>query len=111
MLETGCKNLAGDIPSTELEIEIGKGGIIVRNIGDEDAYDVRINVYISGFILIDKHVESAVDKLPVSKEIVVEMPFMLGFGPIEITATADAYNAEAVSSTVNGFILLFFLII
>ena len=109
--EEWCKNFAGDIPSTELEIEIVGKIIIVRNIGDEDAYDVRINVDISGFILIGKHVESAVDRLPVGEEIFVEMPFMLGFGPIEITATASAYNAASVSDTANGFILLFFLIL
>jgi hypothetical protein len=109
--EEWSKNLAA--PSTELEIEIGKGGIIVRNIGDEAAYDVRINVDITGCILIGKHVESAVNKLPAGEEIIVGMPslFMLGFGPIEITATASAYNAEAVSDTVKGFILLFFLIL
>ena len=110
--EEWYKNLAGDISSTELEIEIGKGGIIVRNIGEEDAYDVKINVDITGLIIIGKHSEYAVDILPAGEEMIVEMSsFMLGLGPIEITATADAYNAETVSDSANGFLMLCFLIL
>ena len=110
--EEWCKNLASTILSTELEIEICKSGIIIRNIGEEDAYDVDIDVVITGFIFVGKHVESSVDILPAGEEMIIGMSsFMLGFGPIEITATADAYNAETVSDTENGFLMLFFLIL
>jgi len=110
--EEWCKNLASAIISTELEIEICKSGIIIRNIGEEDAYDVNVDVDITGFIFVGKHVESNVEILQAGEEMIVEISsFMLGFGPIEITATADAYNAEIVSDTKNGFLMLFFLIL
>jgi hypothetical protein len=101
---------------TELEIEI-KGGlpgkIIIRNIGNETAYDVNWSVNISGgvFGFVNYNSKGSLS-LPLqagNEKNVLWLP--IGFGRLEITATASAFNAVEVQKTGEGFLLLFFVII
>jgi len=105
-----------ELAETTLGIEITGGfgvHVVIRNVGDTDAIDVEWNVDITGGFLgrIDWSDEGYVSILPSDGEIVVDIPLIIGLGPIEITATAYASNAEAVSEAKNGFILLFFVIL
>ncbi|UCF13471.1 MAG: PKD domain-containing protein [Thermoplasmatales archaeon] len=101
---------------TELEIEV-KGGlpgkIIIRNIGSETAYDVNWSVNISGgvFGFVNYNSKGSLS-LPLetgNEKNVLWLP--IGFGRLEITATACAFNAAEVQKISEGFLLLFFVII
>ena len=95
----------------ELEIEISKDEVLIKNTGESDAIDVVWSVDITGGFLglIDKHLEGDVEILPTGDEIVVELPLLLGIGPLEIAAIANASNADEVDETANGFIFLIFI--
>ena len=101
---------------SELEIEVEggfPGKIIIRNIGNETAYDVNWSVNITGGIFgyVNYNSKGSLS-LPLqagNEKKVLWLP--IGFGRLEITATASAFNAEEVQKTVEGFLLLFFVII
>jgi len=105
-----------ELSDTELEIEITGGfgvHVVIRNVGDYDAIDVEWNVDITGGVLggINWSDDGYVSILPPDGEMVLDIPLIIGLGRIEIAAAADASNAEAVSETKNGFIILFFVIL
>ena len=102
------------VPELKIEITGGFGvHVVIRNVGDGDAYDVEWNLDITGGILgrINFSTEGYVSILLSDGEIVVDIPLIIGFGPIEIAVAADASNGEAVSEVKNGFIILFFVIL
>jgi len=88
---------------------------LIRNIGDDIAYDVNysINVTVRGIIfgLKNKHDNGTLDILPPdnSFEWTITTGILFGLGLLKITVTANAFNAEEVSRTVNAFLLLFLL--
>jgi len=101
---------------TELEIEIIGGfgtHMVIRNIGDECAYNIDWNAEISGGILgrINKSDDGYIGMLPADSEIVVDLPFIIGLGLLDMTVTGSASNVETASWTKKGIILLFFVII
>jgi len=105
---------------TELEIGCISSGLFkinaeIRNIGDYNALGVNWSIKLDGgFIIFGK--ESSGNKpyfIPAGESITISSGFilMLGFGPIEITVTASALNAEKVTKTVKGYLFLFFVIL
>ena len=79
----------------------------------ETAYDVNWSVNITGGIFgyVNYNSKGSLS-LPLqagNEKKVLWLP--IGFGRLEITATASAFNAEEVQKTVEGFLLLFFVII
>lgn len=105
------------LEETVLEIELTSGllgpSVIIRNIGDETAWDVEWSITIEGGLLgfINKTVEGTYDELSPGEEITVQIGLILGFGQIEISARAWAANAQEVSTMVNAFLILFFILI
>jgi len=66
--------------------------------------DMDISKILFGFSVIIKNVgETSIVKSG--------LIFIFGFGPIEITVTAWADNAPEVTKTLNGFVVLIFIII
>ena len=53
------------VDQTELSIDISSTGIVLKNIGDADAYDVEWNVDVTGGLLglIDKHLDGTDEEL------------------------------------------------
>ena len=94
----------------ELELEITGGfgvHLIIRNIGDTDAFGVEFDVSITGGILgmIHEHYDGIISSIPFGSKYTLDIP-ILGFGPIEITATVEE-NAI----TAKGFVMFFFVFI
>ena len=90
--------------STVLELEVGNK-VILRNIGDADAYATSLIIEIKGGLigLIDKTTEHMIGILPVSEETVFGYPFIFGLGRITITISAIAGNANELTAIIKGF--------
>jgi hypothetical protein len=104
------KGLTIGEPLLDIDIFGGSGlSIVVKNIGGVNAKNVNVNVDITGGILgkIGKHLTFSGDLFLVG-EIINVKSLLFGLGPIEITVTASASNADTISKTVNGIILLFY---
>jgi len=110
----GCFKTYG-LYETFLQITL-KGGFgpsfTVKNIGNYTAWDVIVNVTISGgFVLIGKQFTLTITELPPNGEIILHPGILvLGFGKVTITITLSAANVKETSSTKTGTILLFFLL-
>ena len=94
----------------ELELEITGGfgvHLIIRNIGDTDASGVEFDVSITGGILgmIHERYDGIISSIPFGSEFSLDIP-LLGFGPIEITATVEENTITA-----KGFVMFFFVFI
>ncbi len=94
----------------ELELEITGGfgvHLIIRNIGDTDASGVEFDVSIIGGILgmIHERYDGIISSIPFGSEFSLDIP-ILGFGPIEITATVEENTINA-----KGFVMFFFVFI
>ena len=108
------KGLSIGEPLLNIDIFGGSGlSIVVKNTGGANAKNVNVNFDITGGILgkINEHLTLGYDLLLLSESLNIEMPGMFGLGPIEITVTASASNADTISKTVNGIILLFYVIL
>ncbi|MBN1861511.1 MAG: hypothetical protein JW840_08640 [Candidatus Thermoplasmatota archaeon] len=101
--------------ATMLNLTIAGGlGVSVnaKNVGGINAVNVVTTVTIQGgiFGLINATVDGNISLLmPAELQTVKGMP--LGLGPLSVVATTRADNAEEVTKTADGFILLFFVII
>jgi hypothetical protein len=112
----------GADPGPDLEININGGwgtNLAINNVGDEDAIDVEITVFIEGgiFGLVDISLEHyRLGDIKVGDGFTLRLDrsyggWVSGFGPIELNVTAGASNAEQVTNTVNGFMLFVLIII
>jgi hypothetical protein len=104
------------IDGTELEVEI-QGGlpfatIVIRNVGNISAYDVEWNITIRGGILglLNKSIVGSFAELPPDDEIRIPLT-LLGLGKIEINIQVSAMNVPPWEYTLEGFLILFFLMI
>jgi len=108
--------IANDGPQLELEITFERRSlkVVIRDVGDGDAYDVNWSFDIEGGFLgfVNYHIGGIIDILPPANETSVETSlFLFGFGLIEITVTIGASNAETVTETVTGLIIGPFIIL
>jgi len=93
-----------------------KGGLgasfTVKNIGNYTAWDVILDVTISGgFVFVGKQFSLFISELPPNQEITLKPGFLvLGFGKVTISITLSAANVKEMTSTKTGMLLLFFLI-
>ena len=105
------KGLTIGEPLLDIDIFGGFGlSIVVKNNGGADAKNVNVSADITGGILgkIDQHLTFSYDLLLIGEPLDIEMPVMFGIGPIEITVAATASNTDKILKTVNGIILLFY---
>ena len=98
---------------TTLEIEVKNNNIFVRNIGDYDAYDLQIDLTMSGLVFggISKGTRLNVDKLLIDEEIALELGLFFGLGKVQLDISVDAVNAPEVLGAIDGYLLIFFLFI
>lgn len=94
----------------ELEIDITRNKINIRNIGRHNATSVVWSVDIKGgvFGLTDEHINGTISNLTVDVEEM--LPSFFCFGRVEIVAAAYATNAEEVTEVANGFMIFFFIL-
>lgn len=100
----------------ELEINFtGSLGmkLLISNNGDQTATDVECSLQVNGGLLgyINKTGLGTISSLPVGMEDVGVQVYLFGFGIVTITATVEASNAPRVEKTVNGLVILFYVII
>ena len=100
---------------TELQVSIAtRFGLLfkkvsakVENIGDEDADNVNLSIYVEYGLLkkkVNKSTEfSALEAGTISELLTVDG--LRGFGKISVTAEAKAENADTVDTTVTGWII------
>jgi hypothetical protein len=109
----GCFKTYG-LHETFLQVTL-KGGFgpsfVIKNIGNYTAWDVIIDITISGgIIFFGEHITLNISELPPNEEIALHSGFLFGFGKIIISLTISAANVKEISSEVSGIILLFFLL-
>ncbi len=91
-------------PAPIISIEKISGGFGVKatvaNVGTLPAENVQWTVELEGLVFIGKRTEGTIDVLNPGESVNVGPSFVLGIGPVTITATADG-----ASKTASGFML------
>jgi hypothetical protein len=100
---------------TEVTGGVGKVSATVKNIGDSTAEEITIIISVKGGILNSIDIEQVCSGCDMCGTTIApngtkiestsEAGFILGFGPITITASAEAANTAKVEKTYTGFVL------
>jgi len=111
---------AAPLDQTTLEITTAKGGfgkvsITVKNIGTETAENITMSISVKGGVLgrvnLTKicigcgNCTNTILPNATKTENTAEAGKIIGFGPLVITASAEASNAAKVEKTYSGFAL------
>ena len=111
---------AKELEKTELQIISIKGGIgkvqtEIKNIGQVTAEDIQITVSAKGGILGGINITkictgcsncgTTLNQSAIRTESTAEEGKIFGFGPITITVSSKASNADEVTKTTKGFVL------
>ena len=84
---------------------------IIKNIGEEDAYDVNWSITIEGgFILLGKDSYGVIAEIPPGGDIEVSSRPIIAFGPVTITIFAEIPESTDTKEA-DATILLFFILI
>jgi len=121
-----ASSTAASLDQTTLEITAVKGGVgkvsvTVKNIGTETAEEITMIISVKGGILgrvnLTKicsgcgNCTNSILPNATKTENTAEAGKIIGFGPVEISASAEASNAAKVEKTYNGFVLGLFVIV
>jgi hypothetical protein len=100
---------------TEVTGGLGAVAMTVKNIGDSTAEKITMSLSVKGGFLNRINIEkicggcdacgTTLEPNAIKTENTAEAGRIIGFGPITITASAEAENAEKVEKTYNGFVL------
>lgn len=102
-------------PQTELELRIFGGfplpfifhsvGGSITNIGSNTANNITYTMTIKGglFDMININFDGTYEEIIPGNAISISTPEPFGFGPVTVTFTADASNADRVNATAKGF--------
>lgn len=89
-----------------IEIESINGGFgidaTITNIGEVPANNIEWNIDLEGLIFLGKQTSGIIESLEPGEKVEIHSDFLLGFGPIDITVTADTST-----ETKSGNLLLF----
>jgi hypothetical protein len=106
---------------TEVTGSLGTVTMTVKNIGDSTAEKITMSISVKGGILNRINIEKICDGCDacgttlepnaIKTESTAEAGKIIGFGPITITASAAADNAEKVEKIYTGFVLGPFVIV
>jgi len=117
---------AASLDQTTLEITAVKGGfgkvsVTVKNIGTETAEEITMIISVKGGVLgrvnLTKicsgcgNCTNSILPNATKTESTAEAGKIIGFGPVVISASAEASNAAKVEKTYNGFVLGLFVIV
>jgi hypothetical protein len=98
---------AASAPAPQIEIESISGGMgisaVVKNTGDAAGTDIAWSIKSAGTVFVGKEKSGTISSLAPGASVTIKTGFMLGFGSIAITVTADT-----AVKTANGKLLLFF---
>jgi len=91
----------------------------IKNIGDVDAEKVLITISVKGGIFNRINISKTCSGCgscntsiaPNASKIECTDGFIMGFGNVDITVTAEAVNADKVTDTKNGLVFGFFILI
>jgi hypothetical protein len=118
LIGTSCA--AAQLSPTSLEITAVKGGfgkasVTVKNIGNSTAENITMTISVQGGMLKKINVtkicsgcgncSNSIAPNATKTETTAEAGYIIGFGPVVITASVEATNAEKVEATYNGFVL------
>jgi len=121
-----ASSTAASLDQTTLEITAVKGGVgkvsvTVKNIGTETAEEITMIISVKGGILgrvnLTKicsgcgNCTNSILPNATKTENTAEAGKIIGFGPVVISASAEASNAAKVEKTYNGFVLGLFVIV
>ena len=121
-----ASSTAAALDQTNLEITAVKGGVgkvsvTVKNIGTETAEEITMIISVKGGILgrvnLTKicsgcgNCTNSILPNATKTESTAEAGKIIGFGPVVISASAEASNAAKVEKTYNGFVLGLFVIV
>jgi parallel beta-helix repeat protein len=84
--------------------------LLIKNVGNTTAFNVKWNQTIDGFVLFEKKA-SGFSSRPLMPELEILYSHntpLIGLGRIQITATAWADNAPVVTAKINGILILWF---
>jgi hypothetical protein len=122
----GASCAAAQLSPTTLEITAVKGGfskisVTVKNIGNVTANNITMIMSVTGGILnrinITKictgcgNCSNSIEPNATKTESTLEAGRIIGFGPVTISASAQAINADKVEKILNGFVLGPFVIV
>ena len=105
------------VPGPILEIGNITGGFLkigaeIKNVGDAEATDVNWNITIDGgILLLGKESNGIISGIDPQGVATIKSGVILGLGKVTITISANATDALTATKTVNGVVLLFFIII
>ncbi len=96
-----------------LTIDIQKNKVIVTNTGDADAEYITGHINISGGILRLIHEQESFSSeiLSVNQKLEKNLPSVFGLGPLQIEVWVEASNSERIQQSVEGFIVLFWVLL
>jgi len=76
---------------------------VIRNTGTRNATDVHWSISVSnGFVLIGKKASGTIPLIFAGDVSIVKIPFILGFGKVNIVTTANASNADVTTITARA---------
>ena len=87
------------------------GQLVVKNIGDDPAYNVIWTITVDAPIVLLGSSSGDIDVLLPEESEPISLGFIFGLGPATITYRASADNAEPFEITERGYLVLFFFII
>lgn len=119
MISNAKTNIGPELEIASITGRIGKVCTEIKNIGDEDAEKIVITISVSGGILNRINVSKTCSGCgscnttiaPNASKTECTDKFIFGLGNINITVIAEAENAEKVTSTKNGLIVGFIILV
>jgi hypothetical protein len=95
------------VPAPEIVIDSISGGMgisaVVKNTGDAAGTDIAWSIKSAGTVFVGKEKSGTISSLAPGASVTIKTGFMLGFGSIAITVTADT-----ATKTADAKLLLFF---
>ena len=108
------KTIENKNPILQFYFDVLNETLYLINIGNETAYNISITIQLDGFIIFglgNTGFLLSIDALDPGeeKDIIKIFPLVIGLGPIYITYTAIALNADSTSITLKGTLIGFFI--
>ncbi|PNX49996.1 MAG: hypothetical protein BV458_14000, partial [Thermoplasmata archaeon M9B2D] len=107
------------LPPGAFNVTIGTitGGLLrvkaeVLNTGSLDITDMNWSIVLSGgLVILGRNTTGTTSSLPVGESAAIESRALFGFGKVSITVRVELPEGQIATKTVDGTLLLFFLII
>jgi len=100
------------LPSPEFEITFdGPGTVLVKNVGDANATNVRVERQLQGgFIIFGKDKAVTIPSIAVGETKEAHLGIFMGFGKTTITFSVSCDEGVSQSVSMNALLIFFFII-